>query len=286
VVELEKRKNLIRKPLMEKQSLVNQARKILEGESLKSKLIAFENPLFDSIDNYTINKPGRNKNLSFSEKKYKFPKNFENIESRVRAIHAFANHELLAIEIMCLALLKFDDKEDLIPFKKSLINTIHDEQKHLKLYIDRIQAMGYDFGDFPLNDYFWAQSTKIERPAQFSAMMSLTFEAANLDFSHHYMSEFRKVGDIETAKVMKIVFDDEINHVHLGLHFMNSWKERKKIWDYYLENLIFPLTPARSKGIYYQKEFRVLAGFDEEYIESLESFDDGYKITNRKKCTI
>ncbi len=187
---------------------------------------------------------------------------------------------------MCLALLKFESNPDLIAFKKSLINTIHDEQKHLKLYIQRIEDLGYEFGDFPLNDYFWSQSTQIQRPAQFSAMMSLTFEAANLDFSHHYMNEFEQIGDTQSAKVMKIVFDDEVNHVHLGLHFMNSWKSRKKIWDYYVENLIFPLTPARSKGMYYQREFRELAGFNSEYITSLESFNDGYKITNRKKCTI
>ncbi len=186
---------------------------------------------------------------------------------------------------MCLALLKFSHIDGLTSFKKSLINTIHDEQKHLSLYIKRIEDLGYEFGDFPLNCYFWSQSLEIKRPAQFSAMMSLTFEAANLDFSHHYMNEFRKIGDKESADIMKVVFDDEVNHVHLGLHFMNSWKERQKIWDYYVENLIFPLTPARSKGIYYQRSFRELAGFNDEYIKSLENFDDGYRITNRKKCT-
>ena len=87
--------------------------------------------------------------------------------------------------------------------------------------------LGVDFGDYPLNDFFWKQIGHIDKKEKFLAVMSLTFEAANLDFCLFYQEVFKEVDDLESAKIMEVIFEDEISHVKLGLNFLNKWKEDK-----------------------------------------------------------
>ena len=62
---------------------------------------------------------------------------------------------------------------------------------------------GVEFGDYPLNDFFWRQLSDIDLFDDFFATMSLTFEAANLDFAAFYQKVFTEVGDQKTCKHFK-----------------------------------------------------------------------------------
>ena len=73
---------------------------------------------------------GRPNHLQFSEERLPFPRSFAAEHSRAQALHFFANHELLAIELMALCLLKFPNAP--IPFQKGLVHTITEEQEHLR----------------------------------------------------------------------------------------------------------------------------------------------------------
>src|SRR5262249_16518514 len=141
------------------------------------------------------------------------------------------------------------ETEDHIRFKKGILTALKDEQKHLQLYIGRMNELGYEFGDFPLNDFFWRQMEKLKTPEQYSAVMALTLEAANLDFAQHYSKLFREMGDEKTANILDIVLEDEITHVAFGAHWMKRWKGDRSLWDYFRECLPWPMTPARAKGI-------------------------------------
>lgn len=265
------------------------AQNLLMGTGLEDKLTLeknldfnFENPIPD----FTMPEaPGRIAKLQFDNKQIKFPKrgSFHQVDRRALALHFFANHELLAIEMMAAAILKFPDatEEDLL-LKKGLTKTIADEQKHLRLYLNRMNNFGLQLGDFPLNDFFWRQIGKLKTPANFYALIALTFESANLDFAIYYETCFKEVEDIESSKIMKIIFDDEISHVALGAKWMNQWRGDKKLWEYFFESLPFPITPARSKGVNFNREARIMAGLDNDFIDTLEKYHDPFGITNRR----
>jgi uncharacterized ferritin-like protein (DUF455 family) len=230
-------------------------------------------------------RPGREDKLQFSDRQIKFPKrgSLVNPQSRGIAIHSFANHELLAIEMMAAALLVYPHHdEDSIRMKRGIVAAIRDEQKHLALYVQRLKALGVQFGDYALNDFFWRQMEKLKTPSSFFALMALTFESANLDFAFEYEKIFRSVGDIETADVLKTVFEDEISHVALGAHWLGQWKGQLDLWDYYRSVLPMPLTPARAKGANYLPETRLAAGLEPQWVEKLGEFQDDFRITNRK----
>lgn len=263
------------------------AKQILEGTNLEDKLLApTELEIIETTSAYKLpENPGRNLKLEFDNKQIKFPSrsSFHLEERRALALHFFANHELLAIEMMAAALLIYPDtNKEMLQFKKGLIKTIKDEQKHLTLYLERMNELGIQLGDFPLNDFFWRSMNKLLTPSHFYSAMALTFESANLDFAQYYEQCFRAVEDNKTAEIMKIVLEDEISHVALGAYWLNQWKGEKNLWAYYRSHLPGVMTPARAKGIHFDKSLRAKTGIDEEFIQNLEHFKDEFRVTNRK----
>ena len=263
------------------------AKQILLGEKLEDKLISTDEIVFDSLVLDDLpSSPARSLKLQLSEKKNKFPgkDKLKTELARGKALHFFANHELLAIEIMAYVLLKFPFKtreERLL--QKGIYSALQDEQKHLNLYIKRMQELGVNFGDFPLNSFFWSYAPQFKDLSEYLAVMSLTFEAANLDFADYYQKLFLEYDDYKTANIMSVVLHDEIAHVALGSKYLSMWKQDKRLWDYYLESLPWPLTPMRSKAMVFNECARTKAGLPKDYIETVRSFDDGYAPTKRKE---
>lgn len=262
------------------------ARKILFGSRIEDKLFCPESLEFDGMweSSLELKTPARDSHIKLVGEQIKFPKgHFHIAEKKAQALHSFANHELLAVEMMAAALLIYPHNTDeLRRFKLGIFHALQDEQKHFKLYVKRLNEIGYEFGDFPLNDFFWRQMPKLKTPAHFCAVMSMTFEAANLDFAHFYEKVFRELGDLKTANVLKVVYEDEISHVQLGARYLNRWREDKDLWTYYNENLPWPLTPARSKGRLFLEEARERARLDADFIQKVRDYQDDFKVTHRK----
>lgn len=231
-------------------------------------------------------RPERENKIIFSQKQIKFPKKstLHLDERKALALHFFANHELLAIEMMAAALLFLPvDEMSSKRIKTGILSTIKDEQKHFKMYVNRMNDFGVDFGDFPVNDYFWRQMQKINTFDQYFAVMALTFEAANLDFARSYAEIFHKFEDEKTGKILDIVYQDEISHVGFGVRWLNLWKQDKTLWEYYRENLPDLLTPARAKGIAFDFDGRKKSGLDDDFINQIMNYRDEFIVTNRKE---
>lgn len=224
-----------------------------------------------------LTNPGREKSLQFSPLKTPFPKSqdFAHTRKRAEALHFFANHELLAIEIMAATLLKFPDLESSI--QQGIYKTIQDEQKHFKLYLMRMNELGLEFGELPLNGFFWRFFKDITSPAHYFAIMSLTFEGANLDFAWHYSQLMAQYQDIQTQKLLQEVLADEITHVSAGRHFLSSQPDLSKyqnsLWEYYQSLLCLPLSARHSKGKFFRPQLRLECGFDVDFVEKLNQVD-------------
>lgn len=258
----------------------------LEDKLLDRHVIDWKNTRLDYEGVGVPDLPGRNSLLAITEAQSKFPKTntLHLKERRGAALHFFANHELLAIEMLAAALCYFPCKnEEDLSFKKTLVSTLGDEQKHFILYQKRMQDFGVSFGDYHLNDFFWKYMRKVDSRERFLSVLALTFESANLDFSRYYEEIFREVGDDETANIMAEVYKDEISHVAVGAHWLKKWRMDADLWDYYVSNLPDLLTPARAKGVIFDKEGRLKAGLDEEFVARLFDYKDDFRVTKRKE---
>ncbi len=224
----------------------------------------------------TPDAPGRPRGLNFKitgTSRGEFPgtRHLEQNEERGRLLHFFANHELLATELMALVLLKFPDAP--AAFRKGVLETLKDEQEHTRLYMERMKSCGIEFGSIPVSGYFWRAVSGMESPMDYVAGLSLTFEQANLDFARHFSNCFAEVGDAESAKLLQKIYGDEIGHVAYGLKWFRRWKNSgESDWDAFCRQLKFPLSPARAKGLSLNVEGRRAAGLPQEFIENLSVF--------------
>jgi len=190
---------------------------------------------------------------------------------RGQVLHFFANHELLATELMALVLLRFPDAPP--AFRRGVLHTLREEQEHVRLYLERMKACGVAFGSLPVSGYFWRSVAPMRHPMDFVTGLSLTFEQANLDFARVFSRGFAEAGDLETAALLRRILHDEIGHVAHGLKWFRQWKDPSSSdWEAFCGSLRFPLSPQRAKGVEFNEEARRTAGLDPHFIAQLELF--------------
>jgi uncharacterized ferritin-like protein (DUF455 family) len=186
---------------------------------------------------------------------------------RARILHALVNHELQAAELFAWALLAFPSAPR--AFRAGLVGILADEQRHARLYLERLAAHGLAFGDCPVTGHFWGKLDQMTTPLGFVCAMGLTFENANLDFAGDYARAARAAGDDATARVLDLVHADEIGHVRFAWTWLGKLAPGRAPWDVYTETVRFPLGPARARGAQFDADARVRAGLDADFIARL-----------------
>jgi uncharacterized ferritin-like protein (DUF455 family) len=254
------------------------AEQILFADTLEDKLecpeiITDERP---GLPLPAPNMPGRPAELRFKPGrtgKAAFPGLFslDQPGQRGRLLHFFANHELLATELMALVLLRFPQAQ--AAFRRGVLQTLKDEQEHTRLYLRRMRACGITFGELPVSGYFWRAISSMESPLDYLAGLSLTFEQANLDFTRFFARGFAQVDDTETSGLLDRIYHDEIGHVACGLKWFRKWKDpRQSDWEAFCRQLKFPMSAQRAKGPEFNVEGRLAAGLDRQFVDELQAY--------------
>lgn len=203
-------------------------------------------------------------------KRFKFPRldNLDQPEMAIRALHTFANHELMAVELMAWAILAYPDAPP--GFRAGLARLILDEQRHTRLYADRIEELGAQFGDLPVNDHFWRCAPGLTTPLKWVCAMNLTFEQSNLDHAPFFRRAFLDVEDHRSAEILAKIFEDEIHHVGFGAHWLQYYRPSgQSSFETYLANLTFHNEPIRGRGVHFDPEARRMAGLDQDFIDGM-----------------
>ncbi len=252
------------------------ARRILAGDTLEEKLLE-PGPLTDedpgpaSFWKEPTRPPGMEFRLRDREEKLPPFQEHGNPDKRAICLHRFAGHELLAVEIMAHALLAFPNTPS--TFRRGLVNTLKEEQEHVKLYMAEMERLGLSFGDLPLYRHFWAHVPYLTDPIRYISTMSLTLEMANLDFAPMYGASFLRAGDESAARLMDRILRDEIVHVGFGWRWLKRFKEKKESeWDAWERSQSPLLSPRRAKGFILHEEPRRRAGVSQEWIDSLKGY--------------
>ena len=260
------------------------AEQIVFSNSLEEKLAAPGKLSFDRLSSAklpsteSLKTPGRPAHLLMQHepgRNIQPPRDdqLENEKARGQLLHFLANHELLATELMALVLLKFPNAPR--AFRQGVLVTLQEEQQHTRMYLDRMKECGVEFGTWPVSGQFWRIVEPMESPMDFVSRLSLTFEQANLDYSLHFASVFKKIGDTRTASLLQQIYEDEIGHVQHGLHWFRQWKDPDKSdFDAWQTTLDLPMSPARGRGprSSFNRDGRLKAGLTNEFIDAVEVF--------------
>lgn len=188
-------------------------------------------------------------------------------DQRGRIVHALANHELQAAELFAWALLAFAGEPR--AFRTGLLAILADEQRHCRLYAERAAALGCPFGSQPVTGHFWNHRDRLATPLGFVCTMGLTFENANLDLAGDYARAARAVGDHETAAVLDLVAEDEVDHVRFAWTWLARLAGDRAPEAVYQEVATFPLGARRARGAHLDLDKRRRAGLSEAMIALL-----------------
>jgi len=144
-------------------------------------------------------------------------------ESRIALLHAVAHIELNAIDLAWDIVARFAPGTLDVPpdlprnFFDDWVRVGDDEAKHFLLLAERLAVLGAAYGDLAAHDGLWqaAHETRHDLLARL-AIVPLVLEARGLDVTPAMIARFERLGDMESAAVLRVIYADEIGHVAAG----------------------------------------------------------------------
>ena len=142
-------------------------------------------------------------------------------EGLAALLHAVTHIEFNAINLALDAIWRFGGMPR--PYYLDWLKVAAEEARHFSLLRDHLQAMGYDYGDFPAHTGLWDMARKTEGDVLARmALVPRTLEARGLDATPPMQARLRKVGSppaLRAMDILDIILRDEIGHVAIG----NRW---------------------------------------------------------------
>jgi uncharacterized ferritin-like protein (DUF455 family) len=174
-------------------------------------------------------RPGRPAKPELVPPKAVEKRSLHTLPGRIALLHALAHIELNAVDLALDIVARFATEPVPQSFFDGWMTVAYEEAKHFRLVRDRLRALGADYGDMPAHDGLWqaAHSTKNNLTARL-AVVPLILEARGLDVTPSLQEKMRKTGDIESADVLKVIYNDEKGHVAVGAKWFRFLCAREK----------------------------------------------------------
>lgn len=138
-------------------------------------------------------------------------------EGRIVLIHALAHIELNAIDLALDIVARFAREKMPQSFFDGWMTVALEEAKHFGLLSRRLGDLGSCYGALPAHDGLWqaVEETAHDLSARL-AVVPLILEARGLDVTPSMIDKLTVVGDLDTAKILAIIYRDEQKHVAIG----------------------------------------------------------------------
>jgi len=189
---------------------------------------------------------------------------------RIALLHALAHIELNAIDLAWDIVARFCGEALPRGFFDDWVGVAAEEAVHFDLLVQRLADFGACYGDLPAHDGLWesAAATADDLLARL-AVVPLVLEARGLDVTPERAATLDRVGDPESAAVLRRIYRDEIDHVAAGVRWFDELcRARGLIPDETFQQLV----PRYFKGELkppFNHEARAAAGFPARYYEPL-----------------
>jgi uncharacterized ferritin-like protein (DUF455 family) len=174
-------------------------------------------------------RPGRPARPKLIPPKQMEKRSLHTIKGRVALLHAIAHIELNAVDLALDIVARFATEPVPNSFFDGWMQVAFEEAKHFRLVRSRLQDLGADYGDLPAHDGLWqaAHATRNDLTARL-AVVPLILEARGLDVTPALQAKMRETGDLESAAVLDIIYNDEKGHVAVGAKWFRFLCAREK----------------------------------------------------------
>jgi len=158
------------------------------------------------------------------------PKRSTGEKGRIALLHALAHIELNAIDLAWDIILRFGPSLDESDFIENWCNVANEEAHHFLILCKRLNQLGASYGDLPAHDGLWEAAEKTSDNLMGRlAIIPMFLEARGVDTSPKVIQRLKSSGDKESAKVLEVIFQDEIKHLGVGVHWFEMLSDRKGV---------------------------------------------------------
>jgi uncharacterized ferritin-like protein (DUF455 family) len=203
-------------------------------------------------------------------------KGFSTSEGQARMLHDLASIELQAMELGLRTLLEFPDADP--QFRDDLWRLTVSESEHLEMCLNEIQAMGFKWGDWPVNCGLWTAVSDQDSLIDRVLIVHRYLEGSGLDAGDTLLRRLAGVDAKCVQKALKIINDEEVGHVMFG----SSWYRKFCLVESLNPETDFTSRMDKLRGVLPKRigqinhELRRRAGFNENEIFYLERLRESF----------
>ncbi|MCF3639025.1 ferritin-like domain-containing protein [Rhizobium sp. TRM95111] len=162
-------------------------------------------------------RPGRPEKPDLIPPKHMEKRSLHTLKGRIALLHALAHIELNAVDLALDIVARFANQPVPHSFFDGWMQVAYEEAKHFRMVRQRLRDLGAEYGDLPAHDGLWqaAHDTRNDLTARL-AVVPLILEARGLDVTPTLQMKMRETGDMESAEVLDVIYNDEKGHVAVG----------------------------------------------------------------------
>ena len=191
-------------------------------------------------------------------------------EGRATLIHAICHIEFNAINLALDAVYRFRDMPD--DFYGDWLKIAAEEAYHFSLLSNRLNEMGYHYGDKPAHNGLWESCVNTDHDVMVRmALVPRVLEARGLDVTPGIIKRLKSAGDDKTIGLLEIILRDEIGHVKIGSDWFHYCCEQRQLdSESTFIQLINQYMHGQLRGPFHD-EARLQAGFAESELALLRA---------------
>lgn len=194
------------------------------------------------------------------------------IEGYAALLHAVCHIEFNAINLALDAAYRFRLLSE--EFTRDWVRIAAEEAKHFQLMRQRLQATGYDYGDFSAHNHLWDMAYKTAfDPLLRMALVPRVLEARGLDVTPGMRKKIAQKGDDETCAVLDIIYREEVGHVRAGNYWYQYLCKQRGLEPLTLFRRLLSRYDLFIFRGYVNLQAREQAGFSSFELEMLENFE-------------
>lgn len=181
------------------------------------------------LDRPVPERPGRPEKPELTPPTQVKRRSLGSLKGRIALLHSIAHIELNAVDLALDIVARFATEPVPNSFFDGWMRVAFEEAKHFRLVRQRLNDLGADYGDLPAHDGLWqaAHDTRNDLTARL-AVVPLILEARGLDVTPALQAKMRETGDVESAAVLDVIYEDEKGHVAVGAKWFRFLCAREK----------------------------------------------------------
>ncbi len=219
-----------------------------------------------------IGEPGRPQRPELVAPRDLVQRRLSSIEGRAALIHAIAHIEFNAMNLALDAVYRFRTMPQ--AYYCDWLRVAAEEASHFRMLRERLQQLGYDYGDFPAHNGLWEMCVDTAHDVLVRmALVPRVLEARGLDVTPGMIERLQGAGDGDTVAILHVILAEEEGHVAIGSHWFRYCCEQRDLEpESTFRDLLQRYMRGRLRGPF-NRPARLMAGFSEAEMDALEQLD-------------